>query len=100
MIDLVAPSLPDLLHQLGGRTVETVRGEVTLHHAPVQAPRLEPDWRTRLLGLITDPTVAYVLMLIGIYGMIFEFFSPGLVGPGLAGAICLLWRSTPSRSCR
>ena len=90
VIDLVAPSLPDLLRQVDGRTVKTVGGDVTLHPDPALIQRLEPDWRTRLLGFITDPTVAYILMLIGIYGIIFEFFSPGLVGPGLVGAICLL----------
>ncbi len=90
VIDLIAPSLPDLLRRLDGRTVQTVNGEVTLHPDPAKIQRLEPDWRTRLLGFITDPTVAYVLMLVGIYGIIFEFFSPGLVGPGLVGAICLL----------
>jgi membrane-bound serine protease (ClpP class) len=90
VIDLIAPTLPDLLHQLDGRTVRTVAGEVTLHPEAARIQRLEPDWRNRLLGFITDPTVAYILMLVGIYGIIFELFSPGLVGPGLVGAISLL----------
>jgi membrane-bound serine protease (ClpP class) len=90
VIDLVAATLPDLLHQLDGRTVRTVAGEVTLHPEAARIQELQPDWRNRLLGFITDPTVAYILMLVGIYGIIFELFSPGLVGPGLVGAISLL----------
>ena len=52
--------------------------------------RFDPDWRTSLLAVITDPNVAYILMLLGIYGLIYELANPGFVLPGVAGAICLL----------
>jgi membrane-bound serine protease (ClpP class) len=88
--DLVAASRGELLEALDGRVVRVAGAEVRLDTGGIEVERLEPNWRTRLLALITDPTVAYVLMLLGICGIIIEFFLPGLVGPGLFGAICLL----------
>jgi len=90
VIDLIASSLPDLLTQMDGRVVEVGGTEVTLATAGLSVTRIEPDWRTRLLGVITDPTVAYLLMLIGIYGLIFEGYNPGAIVPGVIGAISLL----------
>jgi len=90
VIDIVASDLDDLFAQADGRVVELESGEVTVATAGASVERVEPDWRTKLLEIITNPNVAYILMLIGIYGIIFEFYSPGLVGPGLIGAICLL----------
>jgi membrane-bound serine protease (ClpP class) len=90
VIDIVAVDLEDLLRQLDGRTVSMGASKVTLATAGAEIVRLEPDWRTRILGVLTNPNVAYVLMLIGIYGLIFEFASPGSMVPGVLGAICLL----------
>jgi membrane-bound serine protease (ClpP class) len=68
-----------------------VAGEqVTLRTEGASVTRIEPDWRVRLLSVITDPTVAYLLMLIGIYGLIFEGYNPGAIVPGVVGAISLL----------
>ena len=90
VIDLVAVDLDELLAKLDGRTVGLNGGELTLETAERTIVTFEPDWRTELLAIITNPNVAYILMLIGIYGIIFEFWSPGFVFPGVVGAISLL----------
>ena len=90
VIDVVAGSLPELLEAIDGMTVETSSGDVTLATAGIAIERSEPDWRTEFLSVITDPTIAYLLMLVGIYGLIFEGYNPGAMVPGVIGAICLL----------
>ena len=90
VIDVVAESLDDLLTQIDGRTVRMEIGERTLQTANLRIVEIEPDWRVRLLSVITNPNVAYFLMLIGFYGIIFELSSPGNIYPGVIGAICLL----------
>jgi membrane-bound serine protease (ClpP class) len=90
VIDIVAVDKRDLLGQMQGRSVVVAGIEQVLdvEHLPLHV--IEPDWRNRLLAVITDPNVAYILMLIGIYGLFFEFANPGFVLPGVAGAISLL----------
>ncbi|MCL4744534.1 MAG: nodulation protein NfeD [Burkholderiaceae bacterium] len=90
VIDLVAEDIPALLAGLDGRTIEAAGRALTL--ATAAAPTLEvtPDWRTRLLGVITNPSVAYLLIIVGLYALVFEFSNPGLLVPGVIGAICLL----------
>ncbi|NNJ94028.1 MAG: nodulation protein NfeD [Halobacteria archaeon] len=90
VIDIMAAGLPDLLEQAHGRSVTVGGMPQVLDTAGLTLVTLEPDWRNRLLAVITDPNVAYILMLIGIYGLFFEFANPGFVLPGVAGAICLL----------
>jgi membrane-bound serine protease (ClpP class) len=90
VINLIARDLDDLLARIDGRTVEVAGGERTIETTDAAVVTLEPDWRTELLGLITNPNVAYILMLIGIYGIILEFYNPGMVFPGVTGAISLL----------
>ena len=90
VIDLVAVSLEDLLQQVDGRVVVMEGGnKVTLATRDLNITRSDPDWRTKLLAVITDPNVAYILMLLGIYGLIYELANPGFVLPGVVGAICL-----------
>ena len=90
VIDLVARDIPDLLKQLDGRRVTAAGAERTLKTAGATLVEVEPDWRTQLLMVVTDPSVAVILMMIGIYGLIFEFMNPGFVLPGVLGGICLL----------
>lgn len=90
VIDVVAPNLRDLLRQIDGRTVSMASGDMTLQTADLEIVRSEPDWRTRLLSVITDPNVAYFLMIIGFYGIIFELANPGAMVPGVIGAISLI----------
>ncbi|MDH3419155.1 MAG: nodulation protein NfeD [Gammaproteobacteria bacterium] len=90
VIDLIATDLSDLLEQLDGWQVEIDGREITLDTDGIIYERIEPDWRTRLLEVISNPTVAYMLMLLGIYGLIFEGYNPGAIVPGVVGAISLL----------
>jgi membrane-bound serine protease (ClpP class) len=90
VIDLMAESIPALLAAIDGRTVKVRDSEVTLATANLNIEYFEPDWRTRLLATITDPNIAYLLMLIGIYGLLFEGYNPGAIVPGVVGSICIL----------
>jgi membrane-bound serine protease (ClpP class) len=90
VVEYIAPDVPRLLALLDGSTVTVLGQRRVLHTAGVSIQDEEPDWRTRLLAAITNPSVALILMTVGIYGIIFEFLSPGAVAPGVAGTICLL----------
>jgi membrane-bound serine protease (ClpP class) len=90
VIEVVAPDVASLLAQLDGKTVTVLGQARRLETRGALAVELAPDWRTRLLAAVTHPSVALILMTIGIYGLIFEFMSPGYVAPGVIGAICLL----------
>lgn len=90
VIDLIATDVEDLLERMDGRVVAVNGREVTLHTAGLQVTELLPDWRSRLLGVLTNPNVAYILMMVGIYGLLLEFYNPGGLIPGTVGAVCLL----------
>jgi membrane-bound serine protease (ClpP class) len=90
VIDVVARDIPDLLTQIDGREVKIGDHDVKLATRDLGVQRVKPDWRTELLAVITNPTVAYGLMLIGIYGLLLEGYNPGVMLPGVAGTICLL----------
>jgi membrane-bound serine protease (ClpP class) len=90
VIDIIADSLPDLLAQLNQREVEIGSAVTTLNTEDLQVYQHPLDWRSEFLAVITDPNIAYVLMLVGIYGLIIEFYNPGFGIPGVMGAVCLL----------
>ncbi|MEH2509991.1 membrane-bound serine protease (ClpP class) [Nitrobacteraceae bacterium AZCC 1564] len=91
VIDLVARNPTELLQQIDGRTVELAGGDVRkLATKSLTVERLDPGWLIRFLSVITDPNVAFILLIVGIYGLIFEFSTPGAIAPGVIGAICLL----------
>ena len=90
VIDLIAPNLATLLETMDGKVVKVRDQDWKISTAELPIRSLEPDWRTRFLSVLTDPNVAYVLILLGLYGLIFEFANPGSLVPGVAGAILLL----------
>ncbi|HUG99273.1 MAG TPA: nodulation protein NfeD [Gammaproteobacteria bacterium] len=88
--DLIASDMGQLLREIDGRSVSTEAGDVVIRSEELTVDRVAPDWRTELLAVITSPTVAYMLLLAGIYGLMFEGYNPGAILPGVVGAICLL----------
>jgi membrane-bound serine protease (ClpP class) len=90
VIDFVAADLDELIAKADGRKVKVGNADVTLATMGAVRTVLEPDWRTRLLTLISDPNVAFILLMIGFYGVILEFWHPGTFAPGVIGAICLI----------
>jgi membrane-bound serine protease (ClpP class) len=88
--DLLASDLADLIRKLDGRRITLDGREIILKTKGIEITSFDPDWRSRLLSVITDPNIAYILMLLGIYGLFFELWNPGYVFPGVIGGICLL----------
>lgn len=90
VIDVIAGDIADLLQQVDGRTVAVENGERSLNTSGLIVEAIEPDWRNELLAIITNPNIAYILMLLGIYGLFFELANPGYVLPGVIGGVSLL----------
>ena len=90
VIDLVADDVPALLAAVDGRTVNVNGVDVEVDTGDASVEFIAPDWRYELLGVITDPNVAYILLMIGIYGLVFEFYNPGVGLGAVVGVICLL----------
>jgi membrane-bound serine protease (ClpP class) len=90
VIDLIAADNADLLDKLDGRKVNVVGQETVLKTRGAAVEDIVPDWRSNLLGVISNPNIAYILLLIGLFGIAVEFTHPGAVAPGTIGVICLL----------
>lgn len=90
VIDVIADDVADLLRKIDGRVVAIGTKSVQLTTAAARIESIEPDWRTRLLSAIAHPNVALILMMLGMYGLIFELANPGSGVPGVIGAICLI----------
>lgn len=90
VIDVIAKDVDDLLAQIDGRTVATVAGDVRLETRGRKIVTIDPDWKMKVMSVIADPNIALILLMIGIYGVLFEFWSPGSLAPGVVGGICLI----------
>ena len=90
VIDVIAKDVDELLAQIDGRSVTTAAGEMRLATKGRGVVEIKPDWKMQVMSAITDPNIALILLMIGIYGILFEFWSPGVVAPGVIGGICLI----------
>ena len=90
VVDLIAENVSDLLTKIDGRTVKTRKAAVTLRTAEAPVRKVDVGWRDRFLALITDPNIAYILLMLGMLGLFFELSNPGVILPGVIGGICLI----------
>lgn len=90
VIDLMAVNTKDLLEQIDGRTVEVSFGTVTLHTKGAQVTNLEMTFIEKILNIVSDPNIAYILLMLGFYGLLFELYNPGAIFPGIVGVIGLI----------
>ncbi len=90
VIDLIASDMNDLLTKIDGREVETSTGKKILNTKNYTIVNFEESWFQKILGIISDPNIAYILMMIGMSGIMLEFYNPGAILPGVVGAICIL----------
>ncbi len=90
VIDVIAPDVPSLVKELNGRTVDVVIGKKTLSTENAEVKEISMGLRYRILEIISNPNIAYILMILGFYGLYFELSNPGAIFPGVAGAICLV----------
>ncbi len=90
VIDLISPNLEDLLKKINGRKIETVIGEKILNTGNAAVNEVEMTLSLKFLTILSDPNIAYILFMIGLYGLLFEIFNPGVIFPGVIGGICII----------
>jgi membrane-bound serine protease (ClpP class) len=90
VIDVIASDVNELLSSIDGRSVTTASGEVQLATKGRRVVDMKPDWKMEVMTAITDPNIALILLMLGIYGIIFEFLTPGAIAPGVVGGVCLI----------
>jgi len=90
VIDIVAADVPELLSQLQGRKIKVSGNDLIFNSTNTKIETIKPDWRSQFLAVITNPSIAYIMLMIGIYGLVLEFSNPGSIVPGTVGGICLL----------
>lgn len=90
VIDLVAPNVQELLNQIDGKNIDVSSGTKTLHTRDAHIETLEMETSEKILDTLSDPNIAYILLLLGLYGILFELYNPGAILPGIVGVICLI----------
>lgn len=90
VIDLIAPNTKELLEEINGREVQTISGSSTLNTRNAKLIYVDMSFQQKILSILSDPNIAYILLMLGIYGLLFELYSPGLIFPGVVGVISLL----------
>ncbi len=90
VIDMIAPDVSNLFKQLQDRKINVAGKELILNTEDIEIQSIKPDWRSQFLAVITNPSMAYILLMVGIYGLILEFSHPGSIVPGTVGGICFL----------
>lgn len=90
IVDYISTDLQELLSQINGRQVFVQKQSITLQTKHASVVTVKPNWRYDFLSIITDPNITYLLLIAGIYGLLFEFYSPGVLLPGILGSICLI----------
>ena len=90
VIDVVAPTVRELLNQVDGRTVDVEGGQRVLHTRDARIEEFSMDWKHHMLDILSDPNIAYIFMMLGLYGLLFELYNPGSILPGVVGVISII----------
>jgi membrane-bound serine protease (ClpP class) len=90
VIDLIAATTRELLEKVDGRSVDVNGSTVTLHTKDAEIVDIQMDWKYKILNILSDPNIAYILFMLGVYGLLFELYNPGSIAPGVIGVISII----------